>query len=923
MLNGRLGLTPEMVKDDDAADERDAWHVVDGPIENEHVLKAAAQVARECGLRLSVERENGRLHLAAPQADGGMICVRWRHVTPALASILSHQLPPQSHMSVLITLDNTALVGAAARLSAVLQIDAHAYGPMELQSIVASMPLMEQFSSRDAALDGWALIFRDHYLEHSVGFVLGMERAGIPPGWIFTLAKGDQTHNRHRVNATFLARGYRSDVLDNATVNTPDDPGHAAQLERVTAALDTFIDEAHSDGRKVLVVDDGGLLARGYGSVGAARTVDAAIELTVSGLKRIAGAGPLAIPVLNMARSQVKTRLGYPEIADSCLRRLRTILPSRKLIGRHVLLIGFGTLGSRLAPALRGLGCQVAVIDTDIVALIAAAEAGYATYRSTGEALQAVRPFLLIGTTGERALTEDHLALLPDDVYLAPFATRDFSILTEPATARSCEEIPGIGRRYELPGGTAVLLGDGRSLNLFQADSIPNQGYDAYRAGTVIAAKVLCARHRELGAGVDVDAADAAIAAAGLFEAYYDRYLAAAETVRVHQRSSGTPRSHLSSSAVGRGLHACIVGYGTAGRLHADILAEFGATISVIDPKHQDLPRTYRPFPQGVSELPDSLFAQVDLWSICCPTPEHLSVLSAILARSPQARVILEKPACQGHEIDPLVALLASHRSARVTVTDQYRHARALPTLMQMVADLESGAQIDQVTITFTKDRTADIERGRFIDRDYGVLGYEWLHMLAVLRHVVPPAVMDRYLRSDPRQSELWATYDPGLFVAALTERSVLEVESGSRTGLELASSIVGSHTLLGTAPSRTALWNREIRPSDDRQRHVALRAGHTRFSLHLDPVTAPGGWQLARNHHRVTAERGTDVLSDEVIEDSPMHSAIRRSIAELLGPDPLPPPDLLPLKRIAGMAELLRVQQPLSTAHAAPGRTS
>lgn len=66
-----------------------------------------------------------------------------------------------------------------------------------------------------------------------------------------------------------------------------------------------------------------GLLAQGYGRVDAPRRVDAALELTVAGLTRIAAAGPLGIPVLNLARSQVKTRLGYPEIADSCLRRLR------------------------------------------------------------------------------------------------------------------------------------------------------------------------------------------------------------------------------------------------------------------------------------------------------------------------------------------------------------------------------------------------------------------------------------------------------------------------------------------------------------------------------------------------------------------------------------------------------------------------
>jgi hypothetical protein len=79
---------------------------------------------------------------------------------------------------------------------------------------------------------------------------------------------------------------------------------------------------------------------------------------------------------------------------------------------------------------------------------------------------------------------------------------------------------------------------------------------------------------------------------------------------------------------------------------------------------------------------------------------------------------------------------------------------------------------------------------------------------------------------------------------------------------------------------------------------------------VHFDPVTAPGGWQLDRNHHRITAERDGAVLHDEVVEDSPLHIAIRHATT-LLGTDPIPEPDLRPLRRIAALAELLHAQQP------------
>jgi hypothetical protein len=173
-----------------------------------------------------------------------------------------------------------------------------------------------------------------------MGFLLSAHRVGIPTKWIFALAKGDQTRNRDRIHATLLDQGFA-----------------------------------------------GGLLAQGYGRVDTPRRVDAALKLTVAGLKRIAAAGPLGIPVLNLARSQLKTHLGYPEIADSRPRRLRQLLPAYKFIDRAVLMIGFGTLGSRLAAALHAQGCHISVVDTDPLALIVTAESGYPTFRAVGDNL--------------------------------------------------------------------------------------------------------------------------------------------------------------------------------------------------------------------------------------------------------------------------------------------------------------------------------------------------------------------------------------------------------------------------------------------------------------------------------------------------------------------------------------------------------
>ncbi|MEV6936692.1 DUF317 domain-containing protein, partial [Streptomyces sp. NPDC051132] len=102
----------------------------------------------------------------------------------------------------------------------------------------------------------------------------------------------------------------RAPRTDSCGLRPSDSPGGCGRRAggRAGNPQDAFLGAAHAAGRRVLVVDDGGLLAGGYGALGTPRTVDAAPELTVSGIKRIAAAGPLAIPVLNLARSQVKSR---------------------------------------------------------------------------------------------------------------------------------------------------------------------------------------------------------------------------------------------------------------------------------------------------------------------------------------------------------------------------------------------------------------------------------------------------------------------------------------------------------------------------------------------------------------------------------------------------------------------------------------
>ncbi|MCZ0984249.1 hypothetical protein O1L60_46685 [Streptomyces diastatochromogenes] len=246
----------------------DQWVVLRGPLSAETITTAATALAEHRQLQCALEEGARTLRLTDPVTAHVLVTVRWKSLPPQAPRTLGFQIPPPAAVDILI--DPAPGSGGsqlAGELHDALSARALPYTGSELDGIRAAMPLLERYSTEQPAFGNWALLFRDHYLEHSTGFVLAMERAGIPPEWIFALDKGDKTWNRDRVHATFTARGYRSDVLDNTAVNEPE--AHRGELARVGADIDAFLDAAHAAGRQVLVVDDGGLLARGYGAAGA------------------------------------------------------------------------------------------------------------------------------------------------------------------------------------------------------------------------------------------------------------------------------------------------------------------------------------------------------------------------------------------------------------------------------------------------------------------------------------------------------------------------------------------------------------------------------------------------------------------------------------------------------------------------------
>lgn len=184
-----------------------------------------------------------------------------------------------------------------------------------------------------------------------------------------------------------------------------------------------------------------------------------------------------------------------------------------------------------------------------------------------------------------------------------------------------------------------------------------------------------------------------------------------------------------------------IVGVGKIGSQYAAAFGQAGHRISTVDRRNgADWDR--------VARVPNP--SRVDAWVVATPTAAHLSVVDEILRHQPDARILLEKPACYPTELSGLMRTIRRHPRARIIVNDVYSHSEAVQRFAASVREHSGFDPIRKITIEFTKNRELDVANGRFVDTQYGEAGYEGFHMLSILRSILPAGEYQRYLRTVP-----------------------------------------------------------------------------------------------------------------------------------------------------------------------------
>ncbi|WP_414939372.1 hypothetical protein [Amycolatopsis sp. cmx-11-51] len=188
-------------------------------------------------------------------------------------------------------------------------------------------------------------------------------------------------------------------------------------------------------------------------------------------------------------------------------------------------------------------------------------------------------------------------------------------------------------------------------------------------------------------------------------------------------------------------LKIVIVGLGKIGSLYATCYGEAGHRIRTVDTgNNADWDR--------VDHVPDP--SGVDAWVVATPTATHLSVVGEILLIQPDARVLLEKPACYPEDLAALQRTIRRNPRARIIVNDVYSRSEAVRHFAESVRQVGASGPIKKITVEFTKNRELDVANGRFVDTQYGEAGYEGFHMLSILRAILPTEQYRTYLRTMP-----------------------------------------------------------------------------------------------------------------------------------------------------------------------------
>jgi predicted dehydrogenase len=273
-------------------------------------------------------------------------------------------------------------------------------------------------------------------------------------------------------------------------------------------------------------------------------------------------------------------------------------------------------------------------------------------------------------------------------------------------------------------------------------------------------------------------------------------------------------------------MRSCIrIGYGMIAQIHQQKLDAMGVeTLAVVETHPERRRAAERAGFQVAARCAEVVHLKPTFWDICVPTQYHANILEAIAACDTQANILIEKPICRFTDI-PRIEEIMRQLSGRVVVNENYCSSAVTECVHQIVT--QRDIKISFIAVEMSKHRGTDFANGRFVDEEFGAIGYEGPHLLAIVQH-------------------LGEHYLPGHVVDILVEDALIPSATGELTLLAEQGGI--DLTYLTAAGIEVNLYTSLI--------------GSLKYVLPLNQLDTkiPYG---ATTRHRVLKVTGTDAYGD------------------------------------------------------------
>lgn len=311
----------------------------------------------------------------------------------------------------------------------------------------------------------------------------------------------------------------------------------------------------------------------------------------------------------------------------------------------------------------------------------------------------------------------------------------------------------------------------------------------------------------------------------------------------------------------------CIIGYGRIGKIYENTLHSLGYKTILVDPL---LKKSKKNFP-NLNIIPNELRKCIHFWIITAPTEHHFYILKDVLHLQGNATILIEKPVCAQSDIDNLVQTIALFSNAKVLPVELYLHSHAIQVLLNEMQNL--GLSLDQcrsIYIESTKNRQADNKAGRYIDNEFGLFGYEFLHLLTILSKILDDHLWQEFLCL--HESELKLQNDPEQEDSNSGTVS-LSWMSASGMNVTLYSSTSGK---IGDPKADEFHMPSQI-PYGDNQKYrmIVLEFEHCELRLRLEPIDSFKGQTVDRQIHLLVIKQGNS-KQERLIKDNAFENALK-----------------------------------------------